>query len=414
MIGIQIILHFIQKSIEVERVVQNYLNVTFEPVLAHDDSFDLPCDSVDHCCDNGFRTMQNYGNFTCDYSREWFRSSRCCTDNSTLNYLPYWPSYIDVAHTLDGKIVQPYLNGILLSTIELIQLMIQYGQNKNNSLFYDSIHTVNPAWSLKGDSYELNSSYVIFASGGFAKHVNVDEMSELGMYSTNEVHADNSGILWNITKQYDWERDPLNAWYLEFVDGESKWFLWDRKSTVLDSNGNVLYDESLSYDERGRIRKAQSNTLAYYLYENSSSSMTFSDTNIPHVSWSQEKTCNTLSKRLWRNFLWHVNWRPYEPPVDIVECASRIFVDSGAVKGNAGTRITMKEIKQGVIDTIGGPKVDINQSIISAERLFAIGNAGSPGLFNAYVAPGSTLGNALVTAYIAVHSIASSPSFNPL
>ena len=102
-----------------------------------------------------------------------------------------------------------------------------------------------------------------------------------------------------------------------------------------------------------------------------------------------------MSKRLWRNFLWHVNWRPYEPPVDIVECASRILNT---------TLISVKEIKQGVIDTIGGPKVDINQSIISAEGLYAIGNAGSPGLFNAYVAPGSTLGNALVTAYIAVHN----------
>ena len=30
-------------------------------------------------------------------------------------------------------------------------------------------------------------------------------------------------------------RDELNAWYLEFVDGAPKWFLWESRATVLEA-----------------------------------------------------------------------------------------------------------------------------------------------------------------------------------
>ena len=59
-------------------------------------------------------------------------------------------------------------------------------------------------------------------------------------------------------------------------------------------------------------------------------------------------------------------------------------------------------IKQGIIDTIAGPVVDSNQQFHPTG--WAAGNAASPGLVGMYLGPGSTLGNALVTGYIAAVS----------
>merc|ERR1712137_214363 len=80
----------------------------------------------------------------------------------------------------------------------------------------------------------------------------------------------------------------------------------------------------------------------------------------------------------------------YGQPVDKAECARRVGKDD---------KVKMQVLKQGVIDTISGPVVDSNQRFHPTG--WAVGNSASPGLTKMYVAPGSTLGNALMTGYIA-------------
>jgi len=82
--------------------------------------------------------------------------------------------------------------------------------------------------------------------------------------------------------------------------------------------------------------------------------------------------------------------------VDIEECSARV---------SASDAVEVNEIKQGIIDTISGPVVDAEQKFHATG--WAVGNAASPGLTGMYLGPGSTLGNALVTGYIASKSWAS-------
>ena len=78
--------------------------------------------------------------------------------------------------------------------------------------------------------------------------------------------------------------------------------------------------------------------------------------------------------------------------VDREQCSKRITNTSNIVR---------KSIFQGMIDTNSGPKVDKKQRIVSARNAFAVGNAASPSLLKAYVGPGSTLGQALISGFIA-------------
>ena len=75
---------------------------------------------------------------------------------------------------------------------------------------------------------------------------------------------------------------------------------------------------------------------------------------------------------------------------DREQCSARIGADD---------KVTVKTILNGMIDTISGPVVDKDQKFHQAG--WAAGNAASPGLIPMYVGPGSTLGNAMQTGYLA-------------
>ena len=138
-------------------------------------------------------------------------------------------------------------------------------------------YTNDGAWHLSGDGFAVTSSYAIFASGGFGAVASADEAAQLHIHSTAEVHAStNDGLLWSMAKREGWARDPLNGWYLEHVGGVPKWFLWDARATVLESQPSggyaLVYDEAASYDARGRARKRahgegqQVGTSSSYVY----------------------------------------------------------------------------------------------------------------------------------------------------
>lgn len=391
--------HFIQKSREIETVLSTKLNITFRTVPAFEDVHQTSCTRVPDCCTDGVRYIEDYGNYSCDESQYWFKESNCCEHrNNTLNVPISWPTYLDVRNLLDGKVVQPAKDNQLISTFQLIQEFANSAQHNGGRFFkdtiVDAIDTGND-WMVYGDNYLFKAHSVIFASGGFGKYATRSELDELKVYSTSEVHAHNSGILWNISKRNGWQLDPLNAWYLEYMNGQEQWFLWHPKSTVISFEGQFLYDESASYDERGRIRKRLNNTAAYYLYEDTNSDVNVS-TLFPTLQQnSVPKNCNTLSKRLWRNFLSHAGYSG-NPLVGKSECSSRVSIS---------TPVRINIIKQGMIDTICGPTVDVSQKIISARNAYTVGNAASPGFSRFYVGPGSTLGNALVTGFIAAKAL---------
>jgi hypothetical protein len=224
------------------------------------------------------------------------------------------------------------------------------------------------------------------------------ELSAFAVASSDFVHARNTRLLRDLSLARSWEHDDLNAWYLEFsAPGVPKWFLWDAAATVLAGNQTV-YNEAASYDERGRIRARRNISEAAYLYEDAASE----DGNDVSVSEFVEgpvhKRCDSRSMRLWRNYLPLVYG--IGSGVDAQECARRVSSGASAVR--------IESLHQGIIDTIAGPRVDEHQRLLSDGSVYVVGNAGSPSLLQAYVGPGSTLGHAFISGFVAGRHAATS------
>ena len=254
-------------------------------------------------------------------------------------------------------------------------------------------------WLLSGDNFRISSVAAIFASGGFGSSATAAEVAELGIHSTNEVHARNTGLLWRTAEREGWPREPLNGWYLEHMDGAAKWFLWEDGATVLQPEPgggfSLVYDEAASYDTRGRARKRKdAPTELTYVYRDRTATATLTDQLGSGAQSAIDegavvKSCDERSPRLWRNF--------------IAQCYASGFgavgKDGCASRVSSTDAVLVKSLKQGIIDTIAGPVVDMNQKFHPAG--WAAGNAASPGLVPMYVGPGSTLGNALQSGYLA-------------
>lgn len=392
--------YFIDKTDETKTFIHQVLGIRFDPVPSFEDATVTDCSEMPMCCINETRHVKNHGDFTCTESKQWYRHSRCCSSSNVLNGFQTWPAYLHLKNSLSDRVTwisSP--NASNMNTKSLIEMMIMRATQENSIFIKDTVESVkqiNGTWQVRLSSSEIvQSTNIIFGSGGFGKTATEEEYQTLGINSSNEVHALNSGILWNVTKENDWVKDDLNAWYVEFVDNEPKWFLWDSMATVLSLDGNLIYDESASYDERGRIAKKMGIKEAFYVTRDPTSMKTlqseFGDRFLQNIlNNNVTKSCDTRSKRLWRNYI--PNVYGIGSKVNQSECSSRV---------GPRTPIVIRKIKQGIIDTISGPVVDKYQRILSTERAHACGNAASPGLFPSYLAPGSTLGNALVGGFIA-------------
>lgn len=79
-------------------------------------------------------------------------------------------------------------------------------------------------------------------------------------------------------------------------------------------------------------------------------------------------------------------------------------------RAREGTQVCKRDrLELWVIDSNGGPVVDDCNQFEGREGLFAAGNAAPPMLGHAYLAPGSTLGNALVSGHVAASCLVPFP-----
>lgn len=396
--------YFMDKTMEAVQLVKNELNVSFEPVPAFADNLVTNCTSVRTCCENGTRDVPFHGTFSCMESRVWYTRSGCCNQSSnTLSDFDTWPAYLHLNHALKNAvtwIVNDTSSTPNIPTLDFIYAMINATLRRGSQLISGNVNNVTKNqtnWIIHMQNQILSTENIIFASGGFGSHATSEEYVALGVHSAAQVHAYNSRLLWTLASEQNWTKDSLNAWYLEFVDGAPQWFLWDPMATVMTLQGELIYDESASYDERGRQRKYVNNTDAYYITFDPSSNVTVQDAlgtvfseNL--LNQTVTKECNTRSKRLWRNFLANQYPQYFGPIVNMNECSARV---------GSTTPVRIRRIFQGIIDTISGPIIDKYQRVMDSTKAYACGNAASPGLYPTYLAPGSTLGNAFVGGYIA-------------
>ena len=394
--------YFVQESFGAKEYVEAATGYSLEPVSAPPD-IDIPeCQDVQRCCLNETRTITGYGNFTCEYARHWFTNSTCCSagPGGRLTQNPAWPTYLHLKNALDTKVMWfSSEDAPNVQIAQVIQKMYEvflahsggFHRGVAQSVDYDP---QSGLWRIALEAHHLISTKVIFANGGYGAHATKAELQDLSVLNTSFCHAkENTRILQDLSLKSGWEMDNANAWFVEFVDDDPKWFLWEDKATVLTADGALVYDESASYDERGRIRQIANLSHAYYFYDGDETSdahtlsFSFADAVKSDVV---PKDCDTRSKRLWRNFI--STTYGVGDPVDRERCSMRVTNSSNVV---------IKSIFQGIIDTNSGPRVDEKQRIISAHNAFAVGNAASPSLLQAYIGPGSTLGQALISGFIA-------------
>jgi len=379
--------------------------VAFEPVAAYSETRPSPLGIGSAYC-----KLVGLLPFVTPESALW-RLGGCAGRGET------WPVYYEgeLEPLLEGKVKWVVDEGVVASVCsfgnvvmeDLMTRMLAHVPHTVSGTVDSAVYVEGEGWALTSDSWTVHARAAIFGSGGFAAVATASESATLNMHSALEAHAQNDGLLWRTAQQAGWELEDLNAWYLEVLDPPPSiaqlaqaWFLWDPRATVLQENADgsfgLVYDEATSYDTRGRARRlANKSTISHYLTLDTESDSTTTDLLGPAAQQAIDaaavpKTCTARSSRLWRNYLPTCFSALYGPVVDEDECARRV---------GPSDKVKLRRLKQGVIDTISGPVVDQHQRFQPAG--WAVGNAASPGLTKQYVGPGSTLGNALVSAYIA-------------
>ena len=385
---------FVDETSDAMRWFEQHTDYHFEPVPAFRDPYTTPCAAMLTCCSDHRRDVPNHGSYTCDESKVWFKASGCCENaSSTLQAYDSWPAYLHLTHQLHDKVM--WVSSAAESNVlilDVMQAMLPSAVRQIVGHAVERIDAEGDTWRLKLASHDILSTKLVFANGGYGAAANEAELRPLSVGSTAHVHAQgNTRILRTLAAERNWAHEDANAWFLEFVDGAPKWFLWDTASTVVDAEGRLVYDESMSYDERGRVRQRQNLSEALLVYEEAGATGTLSEAAWGSVEdGATPKACDTRSKRLWRNYV--AETYGDGAVVDTHECSRRVARASS---------IKTVAIHQGIIDTISGPEVDEHQRVQGEPTVAVCGNAGSPGLIGMYVAPGSTLGNAFVTGYMA-------------
>ena len=392
-------IQFMKDVINVDKWIKNISSIFLEPVTSHERGFVDPnpslCSHVQKCCDDETNTRftKYYGDMTCDAAKIWYQESNCCdSKNKSQTLLPkeYWPSYLHAKGLFDGSVQwfssQSKTNLFQYEVVQEFLEKLTFVQG-----LVESIKKEESLWVLDVSSgITIQSPILIFANGGYGKQMNYEELKFFSINSTDYVHADNTRILKTLGEQLQWLWEPYNAWYLEFVDKQPKWFLWEDRATVLYNN-TLVYNEAKSYDYRGRMRQKQNIPIADYLYDSYNNNYNLSDLEKHAIQRNfPKKECESRSERIWRNFLCVAYPQFFIPCVDQEQCETRIIDKS-----------IRKYIYQGMIDTISGPQTNLQQQVLSDSSVFIAGNAGSCKMSSFYIAPGSTLGCALVSGYIA-------------
>lgn len=195
------------------------------------------------------------------------------------------------------------------------------------------------------------------------------------------------------------------GWFVEKGEQQIRWFLWEENATVVDQDYQPVpgYEPTDAYDARGRQRLAANKTDEDLWLLSSASDLCSTSpvvTLSEPLSAANGSSLETLrcgpSAELWYNFP-----ACFGCPEKQVPCGSRL------AEGTLECRRDRLELW--VIDSNGGPVVDECNQFEGREGLFAAGNAAPPMLGHAYLAPGSTLGNALVSAHVAASCLRAFP-----
>ena len=227
--------HFVRSSAEATEFVASAANVNFLPVAAYPDTYSTTCADVDCACDGGLRTVAAHGAYPCggdalgDVANEWYRASGCCgrAQPSDVPLTPpaewqSWPPYHHLHNLLAGQIKwavgrgaanvaacsdQQHLTLTLLTALLATVPTILTGVVRHAT--YDES---GAAWLLTADTFTVRATTAIFATGGFGAVASAEELARLGVASTAEVHARNTGLLWQTAKREGWATDQINGW----------------------------------------------------------------------------------------------------------------------------------------------------------------------------------------------------------
>jgi len=247
----------------------------------------------------------------------------------------------------------------------------------------------------------LRVGAVIVASGGYGAAV--PSWIEGPQWDTTRVLAQgNDGLNLRISKSLNVATTALDqAWFVETIGTEPAWFLWWNGSTVVDNLGNLIpgYNERDSYDARCRARITANQTAPATLLVDSTAHLNQPHTMMINSRIYEDRTTCTASQTRWYDF----------PTV----CTDESTAWSCEKRIEPNKAVKSVHLHLTAIDSNGGPRVDVNNQLEQTECVYAVGNAAPPMLGHAYIAPGSTLGNAMVSAYVAAADLATRQCTKP-
>ncbi|KAJ8608978.1 hypothetical protein CTAYLR_008963 [Chrysophaeum taylorii] len=256
-----------------------------------------------------------------------------------------------------------------------------------------------------------------------------------------------------------------NAWQYE-VDsaGTAQWFLWYGQPggdfIVVDGNGDRVYDESLSYNQRAEFhvtrRVVDGESVVednpawsqLYLVYGDGAKTTYSGsidavdevatnidgakTAVEAAPWFQGGTLSETFEDNLRASIEAFNAAASGDGIDPfgrgvpgtegydssiawwqfgLATAGKFPIQEIGYGGNPLTQpfandpmmmmIYVRPLNYGAIDTKMGPRTDASQRVVGTHNVYAAGNAAASPFGQAYAAPGNTLGFALVSGYVA-------------
>jgi hypothetical protein len=395
--------------------LQASVGVPLVPLVSAPDPLQLSCANAPRrCCDTTF--IEGLGIFSCKIYKKRYKASSCCKNGSShFSDVPYWPAFDR----------DPILNSsvrVFTSTPEQHLCHNDYldGAGILNALFGQlqkkiiahvlSVSKADGQYILslsRDDIPSVACTNLIFANGGFAGGLLRPELEQLGIQQREIFAINTTNILRETSHRFGWKLDPLDAWFVEFVNGSPAWTLHQDSATVLaesESGYMLVYDENSDFHTRSTIRNRRniSNALLLTVDTQSGSHLT---TAMAQAIRSNEiaKTCDNRHKRSVHQ--------------ERILCPSR----KNSVSSECNTRvgendsIMLNQLNNGILDTLGGPIVHKNtMRIYNESNVWSIGRAVYPVFGHNQLADGYLFGNDIVSASLAAANIITKMNANVL
>ena len=242
---------------------------------------------------------------------EWHRSSGCCEPNAgTLRPKPWWPPYVHLRGQLEDAVHWLRIGNVSnAATLDAMRALLPPTPPSSTpvSTTRRTGTKATASGSRAADGRQVRARAAVFASGGLGGAMSAAAAAELRIHSPQSVHASgNDGVLWRTAEKRGGRGIP---WCGTSSSSTAPPSGSCGAATVLEEEGparfRLVYDESASYDERGRLRRAaNASTWSWYASRDSASESTLPEGMADAVQRSgPAKSCDSRSKRMWRNFL---------------------------------------------------------------------------------------------------------------